>query len=313
MTAITAKHGNVFALVLALWAPATAALDVQLPDGLTLTFEDQRDPDTYFIPVGSWDGEKVPAVAVDGLIQRQAWRMPTQTITPLQVMSPLRDQLAKAGFSTLLDCVDVTCGGFDFNFGTETILPPDMYVNLSDYRFFSAVQENSGQFVSILVSQSANSIFLQIIQAGPSGADPAHISGSRAPEPQADTPQSLVQRLEDNGHVVLDDLIFESGSSELGGGTFQSLADLSDYLRANPNRQIVLVGHTDATGTLVGNIALSKQRASSVAQRLVADYDVSQDQISAQGVGYLAPVASNLTSEGRLRNRRVDAVLISTD
>ncbi len=312
MTTITARPVKYLVLLLALWATDVTALDLQLPGGLVQTFDDARDPDTYFIPVGAWDGERVPAVAVDGLIQRQAWRLPADAVTPLQVMSPLRDQVAAAGYTTLLDCVDVECGGFDFNFGTEVILPPDMYVNLSDFRFFSAVHEDDGQFLSILVSHSASSIFLQIFQAGPSGRAPAEITVPKAPKPVAALPRSLVQQLETKGHVVLEDLVFESGSSELGGGAFQSLSDLAVYLRANPDRQIVLVGHTDAVGTLVGNIALSKQRATSVAQRLVQDYGVAKEQISAQGVGFLSPIASNLTPEGRLKNRRVDAVLIST-
>ena len=40
-------------------------------------------------------------------------------------------------------------------------------------------------------------------------------------------------------------------------------------------------------------------------------HGVPEGQISAEGVGYLAPVASNATPEGRAANRRVDAVAVA--
>jgi OOP family OmpA-OmpF porin len=75
---------------------------------------------------------------------------------------------------------------------------------------------------------------------------------------------------------------------------------------------VVLVGHTDASGGLAGNTALSRARAASVRDRLMAEYAVPAAQITAEGVGYLAPRATNKTEDGRARNRRVEAILTST-
>lgn len=81
------------------------------------------------------------------------------------------------------------------------------------------------------------------------------------------------------------------------------------YLAANPDRQILLVGHTDAVGSLAGNRALSQRRAAAVAEYLRgAGADAAQ--IASEGAGYLAPIASNLTEAGRRANRRVEAVLL---
>jgi OOP family OmpA-OmpF porin len=88
---------------------------------------------------------------------------------------------------------------------------------------------------------------------------------------------------------------------------------LAAYLIANPARQVVLVGHTDAVGSLESNITLSKRRAASVEARLEDEYGVPSAQLSADGVGFLSPLVSNLTEDGRNRNRRVEAVLISTE
>ena len=103
--------------------------------------------------------------------------------------------------------------------------------------------------------------------------------------------------------VPLDDLTFESGSALLGQGQFGSLAALAAYLKENPQRTIALVGHTDASGNLATNIALSTARAASVRDRLIRDFGIPAAQVSAEGVGYLAPRDSNLTQEGRARQK----------
>ena len=78
------------------------------------------------------------------------------------------------------------------------------------------------------------------------------------------------------------------------------------------NADVLLVGHTDAAGGLEANIALSRRRAASVVAHLVGELGVSRAQVSAEGVGYLVPRASNLTDQGRAENRRVEVVLTST-
>ena len=92
---------------------------------------------------------------------------------------------------------------------------------------------------------------------------------------------------------------------------FDSLQALADYLANAPDLQVALVGHTDSSGPLDVNIALSKRRAGSVLERLVSDYGVARKQLEAQGMGYLAPVASNLTQQGRDANRRVEVIITS--
>jgi OOP family OmpA-OmpF porin len=112
--------------------------------------------------------------------------------------------------------------------------------------------------------------------------------------------------------VVLADLDFASGSASLGEGPIQSLDDVVAYLTTNPTRQITFVGHTDATGSLEANIALSRRRAEA-AMAYVTSRGVAQSQVAADGVGFLSPRATNLTAEGREANRRVEAVLISVE
>ena len=109
---------------------------------------------------------------------------------------------------------------------------------------------------------------------------------------------------------MLDGLDFATGSAELAPGGDAALLALAAYLTSHPARRVALVGHTDAQGPLDANIALSKRRAQAVADRLVAAHGVSRAQLRAEGMGWLAPLATNLTPEGREANRRVEAVVL---
>ena len=60
-------------------------------------------------------------------------------------------------------------------------------------------------------------------------------------------------------------------------------------------------------------VAGADSRAGSVLERLVSAHGVSRRQLDAQGMGYLAPIASNLTPQGREANRRVEVIITSTE
>jgi OmpA-OmpF porin, OOP family len=79
-------------------------------------------------------------------------------------------------------------------------------------------------------------------------------------------------------------------------------------LDAQPSLRLHVVGHTDNVGTLPHNMTLSKQRADAVVSALVNDYKMAASRLIANGVGPLAPVASNAAEEGRAKNRRVELV-----
>ena len=55
-------------------------------------------------------------------------------------------------------------------------------------------------------------------------------------------------------------------------------------------------------------MALSKQRADAVAAALTGSYRIARNRLYTAGVGYLAPVGSNASDEGRALNRRVELV-----
>ena len=306
-----------------LWAGAAAALDLRLPGNAVLTREVVTEVGDLDLPTGATVDGWLPSEPHEGQLTEQAWRIEAEYLTTLQILAPLREQLVADGWEVVLDCATEVCGGFDFRHAVSVLPPPEMFVNLGDFRWLSAVRGEEA--VALMVSRSEAAGFVQVTRVGPArgggtevaAADPA-VAGvapdrSRLVSPAFPGATAFGATLETAGRVVLSDLTFATGSAELAAGDFGSLAALASYLDDNPGRRVALVGHTDAQGALEANIALSKRRAGSVLERLAGQYGVARSQLEAEGMGYLAPLATNLTPEGRETNRRVEVILLSTE
>lgn len=299
-------------------ASMTHALELEIPGNARMTKDIRKAKGTYFLPLAPFANDKLPTVELEGQVIQQAWRIEAQDLTSLQIIAPLRDQLMETGYEILLDCVARECGGFDFRFNTSVMPAPDMFVDLFDYRFLSArlaTSDAAPRYASILVSRSGISGYVQITTVLPEGAAAPKVAAGnpviRPATPADNLP--LARALSEQGHVILADLTFETGSAALGNGDFASLAALAAFLKADPGRRVALVGHTDTVGGLEPNVALSRRRAASVLERLVSAYDIPRGQLESGGMGYLSPVAPNTTPEGREANRRVEAVLLDTE
>lgn len=310
-----------FVLCVALTTGPADALELDLPTGAQLTAQRDTGLDNFDAPVAAFDGSGVQTLSVEGAIARQAWRISLPGLTPLQVMVPLRHQLSELGYRVIFECEASTCGGFDFRFNTEVLPGPNMYVNISRYRYLTAAKDDRSDVVGILASVTAGSAYVQIIHARERGEGPVPpplrpsegTDNETEPTLIPDAPDDLLAALKQNGRMVLADLDFDVGTTDLGQGPFESLIQLAALLRDRGDLRIALVGHTDTVGALSVNFALSRDRARSVRNRLVTEHGVDGARLDAEGVAYLAPVAPNLTDAGRALNRRVEAVLINLD
>ncbi|MDH5857413.1 hypothetical protein E8K88_04840 [Lampropedia aestuarii] len=117
----------------------------------------------------------------------------------------------------------------------------------------------------------------------------------------------VVTQTQDN-RLKLDipsDISFDTGRSDIKSQFAPLLDQFANSLRNNPNTDVVIVGHTDNTGTDAINNPLSVNRAASTRQYL-ASRGVNASRIQIDGRGSYQPVASNATADGRARNRRVE-------
>lgn len=288
-------------------AQPVAALTLDLPSGATRALEQAEALGSHLLATGPWAEGALPSRPVEGAVTREVWQVGGEEQTTLELLAPLREQVAAQGYRILLDCAAEACGGFDFRAAIEVLPPPAMFADLADFRYLSAVAE--GEALSLLVSRSDQRGFVQIIRVTP--AEPGAAPTAPAVQPGSPAPSDgFATRIEGEGRVVLDGLAFATGSARLAPGGDAALAALAAYLTADPGRRVALVGHTDAQGPLDANIALSKRRAEAVAERLVEAHGVARSQLRAEGMGWLAPRSTNLTPEGREANRRVEAVVL---
>ncbi|MFM2045527.1 MAG: hypothetical protein RLY86_4103 [Pseudomonadota bacterium] len=108
--------------------------------------------------------------------------------------------------------------------------------------------------------------------------------------------------------VTLRDITFDLDSATISPGDQERLSPLAEYLRRNPDRAIVIEGHTDATGDAGYNMELSQQRADAV-RGLLVSRGVDPARIRTVGRGPTVPVADNGTESGRLQNRRIEVMI----
>jgi chemotaxis protein MotB len=112
--------------------------------------------------------------------------------------------------------------------------------------------------------------------------------------------------------VLTDDLLFETGQASLNGRSSGLLGEISQLLNIDETHPIDVEGNTDDVpihgGPYPSNWELSTARASTVV-RFLAEHGVTPRRLTATGYAEQHPLASNATSAGRARNRRVEIVM----
>ncbi len=309
-------------VVLAGIAPVAQSDTLSLPENAQRHEQVITDPGRYLVPMARWSADGgLYSKPVQGRIVKESWHI-SGAKSAVQIMAPILAQIEKT-HEIILDCSTQDCGGFDFRFAIEVLPAPSIYIDLTAYRFVSARSKDpQGGYLTLLSSTQNGVGYLQIVRAGFAQEAKTDIAKD-APvlEPAIESvtqsnpaiPTDIATRLNQSGRVVLEDLVFKSGSTELGGDRVQSLDEIASYLNTHPDTRIAFVGHTDATGSLKTNQTVSRRRATSAMSYLIDKHGIRRSRLMAEGVGYLAPVARNDTETGREANRRVEAVIISLD
>lgn len=105
-----------------------------------------------------------------------------------------------------------------------------------------------------------------------------------------------------------NDILFAVDSASLTGGLQQDLITLAGSINRYPDTTVNVIGHTDSDGSAEYNLDLSQRRAQAVSSVLV-NAGVSPARVRSTGRGEDQPVASNLTTEGKALNRRVEIII----
>lgn len=150
-----------------------------------------------------------------------------------------------------------------------------------------------------------------IAQQNAQAAEQARYQAQTSQEKAAALEQQLnelqAQQTERGMVLTLGDVLFDTDKAQLKPGAMRSLDKLADFMKENPEQQILIEGHTDSRGSDQYNLTLSERRAEAVQEALM-ERGVPETRVSAEGMGEAYPVANNDTRAGRQQNRRVELV-----
>jgi OOP family OmpA-OmpF porin len=303
-----------FSLMLALLLFAPLAAQAQTRDvagsrdypgigrfgGSVITGYQVKDFDATRLQAAAFkDGKAADARRLEGQITRIAYRTnPGPSI--LEVSRNFETQLAKAGFETLLTCDVDQCGGIPFTEAIDVLPIPQMWIDGFSYRYYAGRKAEGGRetYAAVLVSKNNENITAQPVVA---------VVGEIANK-MVDA-AAMAKGLGEKGHIALYGIYFDTDKATIKPESAPTLAEMAKLLQGQPALKVFIVGHTDSQGSYEHNMTLSRQRAESVAAALVTSYRIAKARLYTAGVGYLSPVGSNASDDGRTLNRRVELVV----
>jgi OmpA-OmpF porin, OOP family len=275
---------------------------------------DQREFDEYVLLLGEVkDAPSEPnkvkiakSEKLEGKVTKISYEIP-QDRSSLEVLRNYEDELKSAGFEILFACSNKECGGRAFN---HTVVPYDMMFgdNYYDQRYLAAkLSRSEGDvYASVYViknttggGRTKNYIYTQVdvIELVPMQEQMVKIDA-----------EEMAKEIMSSGSVSIYGIYFDFDKADIKPESEPTIAEIAKFLKEQPDLKVFIVGHTDNEGSLEYNIDLSKQRAKSVVSKLINDHGIEPSRLIPEGLGFLAPVASNRTEEGRAKNRRVELV-----
>jgi outer membrane protein OmpA-like peptidoglycan-associated protein len=147
---------------------------------------------------------------------------------------------------------------------------------------------------------------------GAAGALIGHRMDQQAKELEYLIPGAVVTRVGEGIVVTFDSgLLYDFDSSAIRAEAGRNLQNLAASLKNYPNTDLLIVGHTDSSGSTTYNQDLSLRRADAASQYL-AMQGVSMGRMHTSGRGETEAVASNDTESGRQLNRRIEVAIYAT-
>lgn len=174
-----------------------------------------------------------------------------------------------------------------------------------------------GGVVGGLIGKKAgNTAVGAILGAAVGGAAGAWIGSymdKQAAEIEHDIQGARVERVGEGIKITFDSgILFDVNKASLKPVAQENLRKLAVILNKYSDTEILLEGHTDATGSQEWNLQLSKLRAQSVSNYL-SGQKVMETRFHIMGYGETQPIASNETADGRAANRRVEVAIYAND
>jgi outer membrane protein OmpA-like peptidoglycan-associated protein len=165
----------------------------------------------------------------------------------------------------------------------------------------------------IIADNTAKGAILGAVIGGAAGAAIGRVMDQQAEDLEDNLPGAAVERVGEGIQVTFDSgILFDVDSDALRPEAQSNLRELAESLGDYEGTSVLVVGHTDATGSDEYNQGLSERR-SAAARSFLVSAGLEAGRIEAVGLGETEPVASNESVDGRQENRRVEVAIFASE
>jgi OOP family OmpA-OmpF porin len=313
-----------FAIGSALLVGAVAAMGQDAPgsadhqlvgrfNGSVIRAQTRQEFASYVLPLGPADKSErrfQQQQEIEGKVTKTMYEAPAGS-SPLAVFRSYQAALQRAGFAAMYSCSGRECSPDGrIQYAIKSTRPADYIRDLGghslddeDAYLVAAHEPKKDVYAMVYATHiygDATRVvyFTDVIETKPLANGLIAVVDA----------QAMAVDIGKVGHVALYGIYFDTGKATLKQNSSAALDEIAKLLKREPALKLHVVGHTDNVGALEANMTLSKQRAEAVVSALVTNYHIATARLIGNGVGPLAPVASNTSEDGRAKNRRVELV-----
>jgi outer membrane protein OmpA-like peptidoglycan-associated protein len=170
-----------------------------------------------------------------------------------------------------------------------------------------------GAIIGRQTGNTARGAIIGAVVGGAAGAVIGRRMDQQAQELEQNLPAAEVERVGEGIAVTFESgVLFPYNSDQVLPAGRENLRQLANSLRNYPGTTVLIVGHTDSTGSDEYNMGLSYRRAES-ARSFLAAQGIEASRVRVEGRGESEPVADNSTETGRQQNRRVEVAIFASE
>lgn len=212
-------------------------------------------------------------------------------------------RLGRAGFDILYECDGADCGPtFERASPGYRVDSRRFRANPDDQHYLAARKaDSSGDVyagVQITATNTGVSVQVDTLRVKPREIGAISVNAAQ-----------MANDLDTKGRVALYGIFFSTDSTKVKAESRPTLSEIAKLMAERNKLRLLVIGHTDSSGSFDYNIDLSQRRAAAVVTALVDRYGVARDRLKPWGVGYAVPRASNNSDVGMAQNRRVELVV----
>jgi outer membrane protein OmpA-like peptidoglycan-associated protein len=170
-----------------------------------------------------------------------------------------------------------------------------------------------GAIIGRQTGSTARGAIIGAVVGGAAGAVIGRRMDQQAQELEQNLPAADVERVGEGIAVTFESgVLFPYNSADVLPAGRENLRQLATSLRNYPGTTVLIVGHTDSSGSDEYNMGLSYRRAES-ARSFLAAQGIDASRVRVEGRGESEPIADNSTDAGRQQNRRVEIAIFASE